>query len=1106
MPRFLRNAVVLIACTTSAALAEPPAPKKKAGQPKAPVPIRDAELAARSIQVPGGMRLGLFAIEPMVGNPVALAIDERGRVYVAETFRLYRGVTDTRRHMNWLDDDMACRTVDDRVAMFRKYLSAEEFAGYRGVSDQVRLVEDTDGDGKADRASVFAAGFDQVPDGPAAGVAARRGGVWFTCIPDLRYLRDDDGDGRAEVRRSLSHGYGVHVNFLGHDLHGPVFGPDGRLYFSIGDRGFNVRTGGRDLVCLDTGAVLRCDPDGSGLEIFATGLRNPQDLAFDRFGNLFTGDNNSDSGDKARWVHVVEGGDSGWRIGYQYIKEPVTRGPWNAEKLWHPRWDGQAAYIVPPLINIADGPSGVACEPGASLMPERYRDRFFLCDFRGASGQSGIRSLALAPEGASYKVVDSDQFVWGVEATDVEFGPDGALYMTDWIEGAGATATGKGRIRTVFDPSRAGDPQVREVKTLLAEGMAGRPEEELARLLGHPNMRVRQEAQFALAAKGAAAITTLAGRARAGNDQLARVHAIWGLGQVGRTAPAALEKVAPLFESDDAEVRAQAARVLGDARWASSGAALTARLGDESPRVRAFAAIGLGKLRYREAVGPLLGLLRDNADRDPYLRHAGVMGLAGIGDLDALLASSSDPSASARMGVLLALRRLERPEVARFLNDPEPLLVVEAARAIYDVPITLALPRLAGVAVSSSSSDPLLRRVLNANARMGGRAQASTVAALAARTDVPTPIRVEALQVLAAWAQPAGLDRVVGLWRPLPPRPAEDAIVALRMVLPNLLHDAPNAVALAALRAIGPLPIKEAGPALVALASDASRDAAPRAEAIRALDRLDDAGLAAAVRRALDDRDASLRVEARKLLARLAPGEAIPILQSVLEQGSIAERRGALAALGDVRGPAADRARLRWLDRLGTKDVPPEVELDLLEAAGRRKNPEIARRLRKIDDARPHDDPLSPYRETLVGGDAERGWKIFSEKAEVECIRCHKARDRGGEVGPDLNGIGSRQDRRYLLESIVTPDRQIAKGFETLVIAAADGQVHTGIVKEDTPDHIRLIKPDGKFVEVPKADIEEQKRGASAMPQDLIKHLSRSEVRDLVEFLATVKP
>ena len=520
----------------------------------------------------------------------------------------------------------------------------------------------------------------------------------------------------------------------------------------------SVRTEGRDLVCLDTGAVLRCEPDGSALEIFATGLRNPQGLSFDRFGNLFTGDNNSDSGDKARWVHVVEGGDSGWRIGYQYLKEPVARGPWNAEKLWHPRWEGQAAYILPPLINIADGPSGVACEPGASLMPDRYRDRFFLCDFRGASGQSGIRSIAMEPEGASFKVINSDRFVWGVEATDLEFGPDGALYLTDWIEGAGATATGKGRIRTVFDPARAADPRVREVKTLLAQGMAGRPDEELARLLGHPNMRVRQEAQFALAAKGTAAIATLAGRAKPGNDRFARIHAIWGLGQVGRTAPAALEAVGPLLHADDAEVRAQAARVLGDARWAPSGRG-TRRRGSATPaRASAFLprSAWAGCAAARRS-GRSLGLLRDNADRDPYLRHAAVMGLAGIGDTGALLAASSDPSVSARMGVLLALRRLERPEVARFLDDPEPLLVLEAARrdlrrADRAGAVQAGAPGGLGNVVATAAPPRAQRE------RPHGRAPstASTLAALAARSDMPVPIRVEALHVLAAWADPAG--------------------------------------------------------------------------------------------------------------------------------------------------------------------------------------------------------------------------------------------------------------------------------------------------------------------------------------------------------------
>ena len=441
----------------------------------------------RSFRVPAGLAVELFAAEPLLANPVAFSIDEKGVVYVAETFRLNAGVTDTRGHMNWLDDDLASRTVADRVAMYKKYLGAG-FAGYDVEHERVRRIVDRDGDGQADAATVFADGFNDPAAGIGAGILARKDDVWYACIPWLWKLRDIDGDGRADRRTLLHQGYGVHVGFLGHDLHGLRMGPDGKLYFSIGDRGFNVTTiDGRKLSVPDTGSVLRCNPDGTELEVFATGLRNPQELAFDEFGNLFTGDNNSDSGDKARWVYLVEGGDSGWRIGYQFIAGPVSRGPWNEEKLWYPAFDGQAAYIVPPIANIADGPSGLAYDPGVSLLPEAYRKHFFLVDFRGSSGQSGIRTLTLRPKGASFELADSKQFVWSVLATDADFGPDGALYFSDWVEGW--NKPNKGRLYRVLDPSRRGDPRVREVKTLLAEGMANRSTDELARLLAHPDMR-----------------------------------------------------------------------------------------------------------------------------------------------------------------------------------------------------------------------------------------------------------------------------------------------------------------------------------------------------------------------------------------------------------------------------------------------------------------------------------------------------------------------------------------------------------------------------------------------------------------------------------------
>ena len=353
--------------------------------------------AIRSFRVPSGLKVELFAAEPLLANPVAFCIDEKGVAYVAETFRHSDGVTDTRNHMDWLNDDLASRSVADRVAMYKKFLGSN-FEFFHVQHERIKRLVDRDGDGRADLATVFADGFNDPAAGIGAGVLARKGDVWYTCIPGLWKLRDTNGDGRADERKLLHDGYGVHVGFLGHDLHGLKFGPDGRLYFSIGDRGFNVTTfDGKRLAVPDTGSVLRCEADGTGLEVFATGLRNPQELAFDQYGNLFTGDNNSDSGDKARWVYLVEGGDSGWRIGYQFLESPYSRGPWNEEKLWYPAFDGQAAYIVPPVANLADGPSGLAIDPGVSLLPAEYRNHFFLVDFRGSSGSSGIRSLGSSP-------------------------------------------------------------------------------------------------------------------------------------------------------------------------------------------------------------------------------------------------------------------------------------------------------------------------------------------------------------------------------------------------------------------------------------------------------------------------------------------------------------------------------------------------------------------------------------------------------------------------------------------------------------------------------------------------------------------------------------
>jgi quinoprotein glucose dehydrogenase len=320
-----------------------------------------------------------------------------------------------------------------------------------------------------------------------------------------------------------------------------------------------------------------------------------------------------------------------------------------------------------------------------------------------------------------------------VLATDVDFGPDGAIYLSDWVNGW--NGEGKGRIYKFSSAEHARSPVVQQVKRLLAEGFSQRPVDELVSLLSHADRRIRQEAQFALVDKQAADALALVAKTNA--SQLARVHAIWGLEQLGRRggehrgAPSA---VLPLVSDADAEVRAQAAKVLGEGRVEGALEELVAVLKDESARVRYFAAQSLGNLGRREAIEPLLALLEENADQDAVLRHAAVMGLFGAsgGSAEALLPHASHASSAARMGVLLALRRIQSPQIAVFLNDADPRLVTEAARAIYDLPIEPALPQLAALLSRSTQDDALIRRTLAANYRLGTAEAARAIVAYAA--------------------------------------------------------------------------------------------------------------------------------------------------------------------------------------------------------------------------------------------------------------------------------------------------------------------------------------------------------------------------------------
>ncbi|MFO0080830.1 MAG: PVC-type heme-binding CxxCH protein [Planctomycetota bacterium] len=1058
----------------------------------------EAERQLTLFRLPAGWRGTVWAAEPMVANPVAFAIDSRGRIYVCESFRQEQGVTDNRSHdERWVDRDLAAKTVSDRIA-YHEELLPNRGADYRRQEDRVRWLEDADGDGRADLVKVFANRFHALEDGTLAGVLPLEDGVLLTNIPHLWRLRDLDQDGQAEIRESLQAGFGVRVAFRGHDMHGLVQGPDGRIYFSIGDRGYHLTTAdGRLLADPESGAVFRCEPDGSRLEVVATGLRNPQELAFDDFGNLFTGDNNSDSGDRARWVCVLPGADSGWRMAYQYLPD---RGPFNRERIWEPLNSQQPAYVFPPVANVADGPSGLIYYPGTGVGRDLERS-FLLCDFRGTPGVSGIRRIRIEAEGAFFRLQSADELLWQVLATDCAIGPDGWLYVSDWVNGW--VGENKGRIYRFGDPSVIEQPEVREVAARLERGLSDEPESELGRSLGHRDQRLRMAAQFELVRRGSQAALQRA--AQTGESTLERVHGIWGLAQLARCSGeiSGLSCLSELLADPDPEVRAQAAKIAGEQGLEPLVESLAQLARDRRyPRVQLFASLAFRRLTHPRPA-ELLDELTANADRDPALRHGLVMALSGQ-DLSKLVAErGAELDSAAGRGLVVALRKQQSPLVRRFLTASSVPVAEEAARAVYDLPLKEVLPDLAAIGGKRPESEVLTRRALHAAYRLGGEADARQVAAMAIDRQLPESLRKEALELLAAWETPSPRDRILGMWRPIEPRPVAPARAAFSAVAGELLAGTTGDLRVAAVETAGRLRVESAGAQLLALAGNTVLPGRLRSACVRALGHVPPSELETQLVAWANDLDPEVRTAAMEVLVARQPELALKVVEGATESADLRERQAAWKQLGRLALPQVAEVLATGLRKLQDNQIPADTRLDLIEAVRQQAAAHPALRdWLATYEAEVGADPVQRYRDAIAGGDAERGRIIFKEWTNLSCLRCHRIGDEGGYVGPNLSDIGTRKDRQYLLESLVDPNRAIADKYETTIVLDAEGKTFSGIVNFEDAQTLRLLTAEGEMVTLDKQEIDERTTGKSAMPADLIKHLAPADVRDLVEYLA----
>jgi len=1079
-----------------------------------------------AVKLADGLQMTLWASDSLAPDPVAMSIDDQGRVYINRTNRQKNSEFDIRGHRDWMTESIGLQTVEDRRAFLRKTFAPERSAENSWLDDlnedgshdwkdlavekdEIWRLEDTNNDGIADVSlRILEDFYDEITD-VAGGMLVRAKDMFVAIAPDLWRLEDRNGDGIIDKKTSISHGYGVHIGFSGHGMSGVTEGPDGRIYWNIGDIGANITApDGKKHEHPNSGIIARSNPDGSDFEIFAHGLRNTHEFVFDEYGNLISSDNDGDHpGESERLVHVVQGSDAGWRSNWQYGKYTDPKNNkykvWMDEKLFKPRWDGQAAYIIPPIMNYHNGPTGMVYNPGTALGSD-WKKKFFLVEFVGTPTRSHIWSFGLKPKGASFDLDGEKDIVSGILPTGIKFGPDGALYVADWINGWGTK--NYGRVWKLDVTKEKNDLAAirQETKRLIQLDYASQTEDMLYSMLSNADMRIRQKAQFELVNRTKKGLPMLTKAIDQTQSQLARVHGVWGIGQLARQDKTYASTLMPLLKDKDSEIITQAAKMLGDARIATAGNDLIPLLKNANPRVRFYAAEALGRIAYADAVTPLMEMIAANNDEDVYLRHAGVLALSRIGKVEPMVALANNPNKALRTAAVLVLRRMKNDNIAVFLNDKDEYIVAEAARGINDdLSIVGALPALAAKLQDKSiTSEVILRRAINAALRVGGDKELDLLISFATRTDIKDDIKAEALATLGTWASPSLMDRVDGRHRGKIERDPAGVRAKVSPYISNFLKEKNPETLIAVAGLLADLKITSANAQLVQI-YEGTEDAKVKGAILPALNQLSYAQMDGMIKKGMDDKDETVRTVALGLLDnKNMTKETLPaVVSSIFTKGTVREQQKMLEVLGKMDADKTQVILDGLIDQLKDKKLSTNLSLELKEAVDASG---IATLKTKMASLKPGATLLDEYAETMYGGNRFQGRNIFNNNSTAQCVRCHAIGGTAGAVGPSLTRIGDELTREQLLQALVEPSARIAPGFGSVSLTLKDGQVVNGTLAKETAEALTINTSDAEPLVIPVARITKRENMPSGMPP-MGSLLSKREIRDVIEYLANLK-
>lgn len=1071
--------------------------------------------------------LDLWAVDSIMYDAISIQVLNDGSLIYTRTNRQKNSEFDIRGHQDWEIRSIALQSIEDKRKFLHEELSPERSSQNTWMADlnedgshdwrdmtvqkeEIYRLYDKDQDGMADFSERLVQDFNEEVTDVAGAVLQTEDGLYVGAGPDLWRLMDTNGDGMIDEKESLSHGYGIHIGFGAHGMSGLEMGPDGRIYWGIGDIGFSgTGPDGQKWHYPNRGVIARANPDGSDFEIFAMGIRNTHEFVFDEYMNLISVDNDGDHpGEKERLVYLTNGSDSGWRTNWQFGKyrDPDNNAykVWMDEKLFLPRWEGQAAFITPCIANYVSGPTGMVYNPGTGLS-EKYLNSFFVVEFVGNPSRSAIHAFKLKPNGATFDLASTEQVVSGVLPTGMDFSPSGDLYFADWIMGWGTK--NYGRVWKLNTKSKSLEAIQKETAGLLKDDFSKENEENLAPLLGHQDMRVRRKAQFELAKRGEDGVDIFTQTLSSSQNQLARIHAIVGLSQLARMVDMDYAAaVLPYLSDDDPEIRAQSAKWLGDIRYDQAGELLLAGLSDSNSRVQFFSAEALGRIGFEKATEGLIELLARNNDSDAYLRHAATLALARIGNEQRLSDLSAHPSAAVRLGAVIALRRLASPELRRFLSDSDEFIVTETARAIHDdFSVPEALPDLAALLNSTPfSNEPLMRRIISANQRVGREQDFSQTLSFVRTGTSVTKLQIEAIESIGTWAKPSLVDRVDGRYRGPVERNDGYLKAGTTETLVPLLQSQQLEVQLASAKALGKLKLSEADGALLAVMKNGNATAL-KIQLLEALKEMDSPKLAEAVQLALASKEYPLRAQGLALLGEtsMAADQKVALLSEVILNQTNVEKQSALLALAGMEGSADFDIWKRVLFDFEQDKIAQPVWVELEEAIDLTGSAELKSRFEASLKAKAGEENWRLYAGALAQGNAVNGRSIFLENQTAQCIRCHAYDDMGGIAGPNLQGVAKRLSKEEILISLIEPSAQIASGFGQVSLELSDGQKISGTFLSESEEGVRYLDQSKKEVLVQADQIQSKTLSMSSMPP-MGTLLSKRELRDLVTYLGTL--